>query len=339
MTERNEISILPPIADNYLSMVLLVDDQMFICEAVRRALASEPDIDFHYCIDPMAAVRLAEELKPTLILQDLVMPGIDGLDLVRQYRDSQPLHSVPVIVLSTKEDSATKSDAFRAGANDYLVKLPDRIELIARIRYHSRAYLDHVQRDAAYNALRESQRQLTIANLELERLTRIDGLTNLSNRRYFNEYIQAEWKRAFRAKAPISLVMIDVDNFKRFNDTYGHLAGDEVLKQVAGVIQTSANRPGDLAARFGGEEFVLILVDANLDAAGAIASRLVEKVRELGLQHVDGPVTISAGVASVIPSDAYLSDEVVNAADIALFRAKAAGKNRIELYPEADLAD
>ncbi|WP_352930963.1 diguanylate cyclase [Mesorhizobium sp. M0938] len=144
---------------------------------------------------------------------------------------------------------AIKGEAFAAGANDYLVKLPDRIELIARIRYHTRAYLDHVQRDAAYRALRESQRQLIGANLELERLTRIDGLTGLGNRRYSDEYLASEWKRAFRAQSPLSLLMIDADNFKRYNDTYGHMAGDEVLKQIARVIQGGSGRSTYLAAR------------------------------------------------------------------------------------------
>ena len=171
------MSSVPPPADSYMSMILLVDDQVMVCEAVRRALANQPDLDFHYCTDPLAAIKVAEQVKPTVILQDLVMPGVDGLDLVRQYRKHPSIHNVPVIVLSTKEDPATKSEAFQAGANDYLVKLPDKLELIARVRYHTRAYLDHVQRDEAYRALRESQRELMRVNLELERLTRIDGLT------------------------------------------------------------------------------------------------------------------------------------------------------------------
>lgn len=324
-------ALTPAPADSYLSMVLLVDDQVLICEAVRRALAGEPDLDFHYCTNPLDAIRVAEEMKPTVILQDLVMPGVDGLDLVRQYRDRTSTHAVPVIVLSTKEDPATKSDAFRAGANDYLVKLPDRVELIARIRYHTRAYLDHVQRDAAYAALRESQRQLMIANLELERLTRIDGLTSLGNRRYFDEYMQAEWRRALRNSTRMSLMMIDVDNFKRYNDAYGHLAGDEVLKQVAGVIQGGALRAADLAARFGGEEFVVVLLDTELEGAGAVAERLVQRVRELGIPHGDGRVTISAGVASLVPGEASSPDDIINAADLALFRAKAAGRDRVVL--------
>src|SRR5690349_17197052 len=112
----------PPPADNYMALVLLVDDQVMICEAVRRMLASQSDIDFHYCTDPMEALRVGDRVKPTVILQDLVMPGIDGMELVRHYRQNAQTHSVPVIVLSTKDDPAIKSEAFQAGANDYLVK-------------------------------------------------------------------------------------------------------------------------------------------------------------------------------------------------------------------------
>jgi signal transduction histidine kinase/HPt (histidine-containing phosphotransfer) domain-containing protein len=151
----------------YHVMVLLVDDQAMVCEAVRRALASQPDIDFHYCADPREAFNIATQIKPTVILQDLVMPGVDGLSLVSQFRASPATRDIPVIVLSTNENPQVKGQAFALGANDYLVKLPDKIELIARIRYHSKAYLNLLQRDAAYRALRESQQQLVESNAAL----------------------------------------------------------------------------------------------------------------------------------------------------------------------------
>jgi signal transduction histidine kinase/HPt (histidine-containing phosphotransfer) domain-containing protein len=151
----------------YHVMVLLVDDQAMVCEAIRRALASEPDIDFHYCADAREALNIATQIRPTVILQDLVMPGIDGLTLVSQFRSNPATHEIPIIVLSTNENPTVKGQAFALGANDYLVKLPDRIELIARIRYHSRAFLNQLQRDAAYRALRESQQQLINGNAQL----------------------------------------------------------------------------------------------------------------------------------------------------------------------------
>jgi signal transduction histidine kinase/HPt (histidine-containing phosphotransfer) domain-containing protein/BarA-like signal transduction histidine kinase len=151
----------------YHVMVLLVDDQAMVCEAVRRALASQTDINFHYCPDARQAVSIANQVKPTVILQDLVMPGIDGLELVSQYRSNASTKDTPIIVLSTNENPQVKGQAFALGANDYLVKLPDKIELVARIRYHSMAYLNLLQRDAAYRALRESQQQLIESNAAL----------------------------------------------------------------------------------------------------------------------------------------------------------------------------
>ncbi len=148
-------------------MVLLVDDQAMVCEAVRRALSHQPDINFHYCAEAAEAVRAAEQIKPTVILQDLVMPGIDGLTLLSQYRANPLTHDIPIIVLSTNENPQVKAQAFAMGANDYVVKLPDKIELVARIRYHSRAFLNQVQRDEAYRALRQSQHQLVEMNAAL----------------------------------------------------------------------------------------------------------------------------------------------------------------------------
>ena len=149
------------------AMVLLVDDQILVVEAIRRCLANQPDIDFHYCLDPAKAVELANRIQPTVILQDLIMPGIDGMTLVRDYRANAATENTPIIVLSTKEDPAVKGQAFHSGANDYLVKLPDKIELIARIRYHSHAYVSQLQRDDAYRALRASQQQLMDSNTAL----------------------------------------------------------------------------------------------------------------------------------------------------------------------------
>ena len=124
-------------SNEYAVMVLLVDDQAMVGEAIRRALANQPNIDFHYCANPADALKIAGQITPTVILQDLVMPGVDGLTLVRQYRAEPTTRDIPIIVLSTKEEPAVKGEAFAAGANDYLVKLPDKIELVARIRHHS----------------------------------------------------------------------------------------------------------------------------------------------------------------------------------------------------------
>ena len=314
-------------------MVLLVDDQAIVAEAVRRALVSTSEIDFHYCAHPEEAVRTAEEVRPTVILQDLVMPGTDGLTLVRAYRANEATRDVPIIVLSTKEEPTIKSAAFAAGANDYLVKLPDSIELIARVKYHSRSYMSMLQRDEAYRALRRSQQELLRANLELRRLTHSDGLTGLSNRRYLDEFLGAEWRRALREHTEVSLLMIDVDYFKPYNDTYGHVAGDNVLRSVAATISRETRRPRDLVARFGGEEFAVVLPGTGSAGARLIAEKMRRDVASLALPHVGSAVsehlTISVGVATLTPTPGLAETALVEEADAALYRAKRDGRNRV----------
>lgn len=313
-------------------MVLLVDDQLFVGEAVRRSLIDQPGIEFHFCANPLEALATARKVKPTVILQDLVMPEVSGLDLVRQYRADPVTASTPIIVLSTKEEATVKSEAFLAGANDYLVKLPDRIELIARIRYHSAAYLSQLQRDEAYRALRKSQQELMETNLELQRLTNVDGLTGLSNRRYFNEYIETEWRHAVRVKEPISLLMVDIDHFKQYNDHYGHLAGDEVLRTVAQTVMRCFRRPKDLAARFGGEEFVVVLPQTPERDLQVLADKVVAAVYALDLPHSASSaasiVTASVGASTSIPQQDESFFTLIEAADKALYEAKRAGRNR-----------
>ncbi|WP_334174467.1 diguanylate cyclase [Pseudoxanthobacter sp.] len=313
-------------------MVLLVDDQVMVGEAIRRALAADPGIDFHYCSDPASAVETVKELRPSVILQDLVMPGMDGLELVRAYRREPGISTIPIIVLSTKEDSGVKRDAFQAGANDYLVKLPDEVELIARLHYHSRAYQLQLQRDAAYRALQESQRQLLETNLELQRLTNVDGLTGLSNRRYFSQYIEAEWRRSIRTGDSMAVLMIDVDFFKLYNDNCGHLAGDDVLKRIAGVIQENCRRSSDLGARFGGEEFVMVLAATALDGAAVVADRVRARVAALRMPHPATPggvITVSIGVAATWPKAGDSFFALIDAADRALYDAKRGGRDRV----------
>lgn len=315
------------------AMVLLVDDQAMIGEAVRRGLAHEENIDFHFCADPHQAVSQAMRIKPTVILQDLIMPGLDGLTLVREYRNNPATQDIPIIVLSTKEDPLVKSAAFAAGANDYLVKLPDTIELVARIRYHSRSYLTLLQRDEAYRALRVSQQQLLDTNLMLQRLMNSDGLTGLSNRRHFDEYLELEWRRAMREQTQLSLLMIDVDYFKSYNDTFGHLAGDEALRRVAEAIRNSCSRPTDLPARYGGEEFALVLPNTSPGGARLIAEKLRQMVLALGIPHTtptaDSRLTVSIGLATQTPVIGTASRQLILAADKGLYMAKNQGRNQV----------
>ncbi len=319
--------------DENAAMVLLVDDQAMIGEAVRRGLANEDNIDFHFCADPHQAVAQAIQIKPTVILQDLVMPGLDGLTLVREYRNNPTTRDIPIIVLSTKEDPMIKSAAFAAGANDYLVKLPDNIELVARIRYHSRSYMTLLQRDEAYRALRVSQQQLLDTNLVLQRLMNSDGLTGLSNRRHFDEYLELEWRRAIREQTQLSLMMIDVDYFKAYNDNFGHLEGDEALRQVAQAIRASCSRPSDLPARYGGEEFALVLPNTSPGGARLLAEKLRQTIAGMNIAHIapsEGcSLTISIGLSTVVPQVGSHCRQLIQSADEGLYAAKHNGRNQV----------
>lgn len=320
------------VPEEYAIMVLLVDDQLLIGEAIRRMLVGHADIDFHYCATAHDALAVAREVKPTVILQDLVMPGIDGMELVYQYRADPVTRATPIIVLSAREEAAVKREAFKAGATDYLIKLPDEIELIARIQHHSRAYLNQLQRDDAYRALRESQRQLMEVNFELQRLTNLDGLTGLSNRRYFDQQIDAEWIRAHQDKTVISLLMVDVDFFKHFNDTSGHLIGDAILRTVGETILKifpSAN----CAARFGGDEFAVVLRTPQPVDFKEMGECLRSEVEGLHLLEQDDAtirnLTVSVGGASMVPQDGESFYVLIDAADHALYQAKKAGRNQV----------
>lgn len=318
---------------DYSMMVLLVDDQAMIGEAVRRALSEESDIDFHFCADPHQALSVAQQIKPTVILQDLIMPGVDGLELLAQYRTAPGLRDVPIIVLSTKEEPKVKSAAFAAGANDYLVKLPDVIELLARIRYHSRSYLTMLQRDEAYRALRESQQQLLDTNLVLQRLIKSDSLTGLANRRYFDEYLEIEWSRALRDQSELSLLMIDVDYFKAYNDQHGHVAGDEVLRRVGESLRSSCTRATDLAARYGGEEFAVIMPSTAAGGARLQAEKIRRAVEAMGIPHdlpkPGSPISVSIGIATIRPSVEHDPLSLVIKADEGLYLAKHSGRNQV----------
>ena len=234
-------------------------------------------------------------------------------------------------MLSTTDDAATKARAFEASADDYLVKLPDRIELQARMRYHTRNFAVQRERDQAVQALRESQRRLQELNLQLLQLSQSDGLTGLANRRLFDERLNKELRRAVRSEQRLSLVMLDIDHFKLYNDAYGHLQGDHCLRSVAEVLRGLARRPGDVAARYGGEEFALVLPATDPGAAAAVAALLCQRVRALELTHERSPaghLTVSVGHASWTAGDELQPAALIERADQALYRAKAAGRDR-----------
>ncbi len=315
-------------------LVLLIDDDPMVAEALRLMVEGEDDLRMHYCSDASTALDVAEQLKPTVILLDMVMPDIDGLTLLRYLRVNEATQSVPVVALSMKDDAKLKADIFSAGGNDYLIKLPESIELLARIRYHSQCYIRLLQRDEAFRALDISQRKLAASNIKLQQLASMDGLTGIPNRRTFQETIDTEWERATRDADPLSLIMMDIDFFKKCNDHYGHQHGDEVLRRVAKALSGCLKRPADMVARYGGEEFAVLLPGTDLEGAASVGEQLRSTVEELKLENAKSQVcdwvTISLGVASCIPMPGEIeTEQLIKRADEALYEAKEQGRNRV----------
>jgi len=313
--------------------VLLVEDQATLVEWVTANLAF-PDIDVKVCTDSLQALESARRYAPTLILQDLVMPHLDGFALLHEYRRSSELADVPVIVLSSVSNVDEKCRAFELGAADYLVKVPHPIEMLARVRAHSRAHLMRKERDHLMRELQHMMEQLTESNIKLARVAREDGLTGLANRRAFDEALESEWRRGQRDRAPVSLSLIDLDFFKTYNDRYGHVRGDECLRAVAVAVGSRARRPADLAARYGGEEIALLLPGNTAEGSRAVGEGVRRTIESLALPHEarsDGTaiVTASVGVATLTPALADESRVLIEAADAALYRAKQRGRNRV----------
>jgi len=312
--------------------ILLVDDQPIIAEGIKRMLANEPDMDLTYVEDPGLAIETAVEIDATIILQDLVMPDADGMTLLRFYKANHETRDIPVIVLSSKEEATTKSEAFSYGASDYLVKLPDEIELIARIRSHARNYIMQKERDSAFFALRQLKKQLEASNRKLQELSTKDGLTGIANRRHFDETLENDLKDAHKNNSPVSLILIDIDYFKDFNDNYGHQLGDDCLKHVASLLSKSCLNPQDLAARYGGEEFVALLTGTTEEQALSVAHRFSELLKNANIEHkhsgVSDCVTVSMGIATHDSTNHFGSKELIEAADKALYKAKETGRNR-----------
>jgi two-component system chemotaxis family response regulator WspR len=317
-------------------VVLLVDDHPGTGDDLRQMLANETDIQLHCCRDADEALAMAPKVKPTVILQDLDVP--DGaLAPLTRYRTDATTRDVPVMVLSSTEDPVAKSDAFTAGASDYLIKLPDRVELVARIRLHSRARLNQLQRDAAHRALREGQERLLVTNEQLVSLNHqlelatetlkaeatYDALSGLLNRRAFSDSLQRELARSRRTGDPVALIIGDIDHFKRINDTHGHMVGDAVIREVARRLRSTV-RASDAVGRYGGE-------DCPPEAAAALAERLRKVIAREPFVFADGliEVTMSLGVAMALES--HDGEDIMRAGDQALYRAKRSGRNRVEL--------
>ncbi len=267
-----------------------------------------------------------------LILLDINLPGKSGIEACREISEHELFCDIPIIIISGTDLLDGLEAAFAAGATDYITKPPSHTELLARVRSALRLKKEMNHRKAREEDLLVLNERLAEMNRELERLSTTDSLTGLANRRSFNEFLSREWLREQREQQAFSVIMIDIDHFKKYNDCYGHLEGDICLQKVAWALQGALCRPGDLLARYGGEEFVAILPHTELKGAVDLAETFHKRVRELGLKHEDSPVsahvTISVGIASVIPNQSLSPSQVVAMADKALYEAKQTGRNQ-----------
>lgn len=303
--------------------ILVVDDDPETARIVRGWFSSEP-YEILEARDGDEGVRRALRDRPHVILLDLRMPGLDGIEVARLLKTDPASRTVPVLLLTASRSVGDKVAAFTAGVDDYVTKPFDCEEIAARIRAMIRrrellASLEHTIHD----------QRTTIE--QLEGLLVRDEKTGLFNFREFQRKLREEWLRAERYRTPLSLVMLDLDDFKKVNDEHGHLAGDRVLEEFASLVSAGA-RATDTAARYGGEEFAIILPHTGGILAARVAERICRAVREHVFLGHDAParVTVSAGVATYPSCPRIDSPEaLVAAADAALYRAKQLGKDRV----------
>lgn len=319
--------------------ILVVDDSVDSRNLIQRFLEQEGHRHFLMAGSvPEALRRLAADapqppMPVELILMDLQLPEIDGIEGCRRIGGDPRLRDIPVIVVTGSVDSQHLPAAFQAGAVDYIAKPINPLELGARVRSVLRLKREMDQRKEREAELIEATYRLAAAKSELQRLSSLDGLTGITNRRRFDEQLEIEWKRATRDGAPLSVILGDIDHFKAYNDHYGHLAGDDCLKRVASALRDAVQRPGDLVARYGGEEFIAILPGTDSAGARAVAATMRSGVEDLGVDHAASPtasrVTCSLGVATVVPDEGLPSAALVAAADEALYESKKSGRNRV----------
>jgi diguanylate cyclase (GGDEF)-like protein len=297
-----------------LPTLLIVDDTPANIQVLARAL--HRDYRIRIATDGAAALAMLNgPQRPDLVLLDVMMPELDGYEVCRRIKAEPATWDIPVIFVTARTDLADQLEGFRLGAVDYITK-PFELPLVqARISVHIR-----LQQKAEL----------------LERLALLDGLTNLSNRRGLERIWQREWARAQRGGLPLSLLLIDVDHFKAYNDHYGHGAGDDCLLRVARELEWSLLRSTDAIGRYGGEEFVAILPDSDATAGLQVAERLRRRVAGLAIPHARSgtarQVTISIGCASCTPAPADQVVSLLEQADQALYQAKARGRNRVCLF-------
>jgi diguanylate cyclase (GGDEF)-like protein len=263
--------------------------------------------------------------KVDLVVMDAEMPKMDGFEATRQLREFTRDNWVPIIFLSGHEEDDYIQRALDVGADVYLKKPISTVQLLGQINALERI-------SDMKSKLHETNAELQTVNRILESMAKMDGLTQIANRRSFDERIDVELSRCFRTRSPLSLMMCDIDCFKQYNDTYGHLAGDTALKQVAKAIESSFHRATDMVARYGGEEFVVLLPDTEVQDAYTMSAKMIEAIESLAIPHKTtkadlNRVSVSIGVASANGNADFGKTELIELADQALYAAKQSGRN------------
>jgi diguanylate cyclase (GGDEF)-like protein len=297
--------------------VLIVDDTPANIEVLNAILGVEYEILF--ATSGRDALVILADQTPDLILLDITMPEMDGYEVCRRLKADPHTCNIPVIFITSLSEEEDETRGLEVGAIDYLSR-PIRAPVVkARVQNHLelKRYRD-----------------------KLENLSAMDGLTGIPNRRRLDEYLDQEWLRGLRSQSPLSVCMMDVDFFKRFNDLYGHAAGDNCLRRVALALASVIRRPADFVARYGGEEFIYVLPDTDSDGAVDLAEKFRDSVAALGIPHADSTtatyVTISGGLATAVPTEDSSPAQLLEAADRLLYWAKRAGRNQI-LVPKREV--
>lgn len=264
--------------------------------------------------------------KPDIVLLDIVLPDIDGFEVTRRIRQlEKPGEWTPIIFLTALDKDEDLEKGIAAGGDDYLRKPVSEVVLCAKVRAMQRII-------QIRQSLLVMTRKLDAANQELKRLSSLDGLTGIPNRRHFDEVLAREWRRALRQGAEVSIIMCDVDFFKQYNDANGHQLGDDCLRKVSKALTTAMDRGGDIVARYGGEEFVAVLTDTSSGGALFVAERMRESIAQLDVKHAGSPfgrLTASFGIASGRAFPEISPQKILEAADRALYQAKREGRNRV----------
>jgi diguanylate cyclase (GGDEF)-like protein len=301
--------------------VLIIDDNKLIRQ-LATTLLSKKNYNVLTAENGEQGIELAQSFKPQVILLDVMMPEVDGYEVCKRLKSNDKTKNIPIIMVTSMTESIDKIKGLELGAADYVTKPFDHGELQARV--------------ATQAKMKNLWDELQEKNLILEELSKKDGLTDLYNHRHFHERISEEFKRAKRYKLPLCCVLIDLDHFKNVNDTYGHQAGDKILKSLAEIVVGNI-REVDIAARYGGEEFALILPHIALKDAVIMANRIRTNVESevFRFNDININITISMGVAGMLDNKASSYNELIRFADEALYAAKANGRNRVETYKKS----